>query len=348
MAQATNASVMIVVLPDRTEPSHTRARSSDSVNPNMAFCFRESCLSCIAVALYCRNQSRKRSRITAPFLAGIPSKITTQTKFCAVCPVFVIKARFRVFFTSGLCSRNRVREFWPCLIIQQRLSSRKSKCQREPRNRRRLCVNDNWYAVLISHSTTVIADKRLTLTLFEVSVNRLLHRAYAFPFSWRSCWHTLTSNPNNLFLFPCIFNTVAILIPHQRRFFLLFCVECVKHLCNIFDSVAILFVQMGFEFRDEPHIDFHEPIYFVGGIRYLVDNVLVVVVHSPSPSCISLSTRTNLRKYSRFYPPMRPSGNSQTWVTQLFRRHTALRLFISRTLFLRINCPPLWPQLVCT
>lgn len=28
--------------------------------------------------------------------------------------------------------------------------------------------------------------------------------------------------------------------------------------------------------------------------------------------------------------------------------HTALRLFISRTLFLRINCPPLWPQLVCT
>nr|DAL69064.1 MAG TPA: hypothetical protein [Caudoviricetes sp.] len=48
------------------------------------------------------------------------------------------------------------------------------------------------------------------------------------------------------------------------------------------------------------------------------------------------------------YPPMRPSGSSQTWVTQLFRHHTAPRLFISRTLFLRINCPPLWPQLVCT
>nr|DAU79803.1 MAG TPA: hypothetical protein [Caudoviricetes sp.] len=65
---------------------------------------------------------------------------------------------------------------------------------------------------------------------------------------------------------------------------------------------------------------------------------LLLVCHQPPPLGYSNSLS----------PPMRPSGSSQTWVTQLFWHHTAPRLFISRTLFLRINCPPLWPQLVCT
>nr|DAV14392.1 MAG TPA: hypothetical protein [Caudoviricetes sp.] len=89
---------------------------------------------------------------------------------------------------------------------------------------------------------------------------------------------------------------------------------------------------------------------FLLGLCSLVErNKILLTGHVTHLSRIIFATGPHpLALRSRLYPPMRLSGSSQTWGTQLFRHHTALRLFISRTLFCGLTVRRCGHQLVCT